>query len=207
MTRGYADRMTESAGSAERLWDRTRRSVQAEIAQVAMDLFLRKGFDRTTIDEIVAVAGVSRRSFFRYFGTKEDIVLGGLADEGARVSAELAKRPEEEDLWTALRSAILAVGDADEDEERMLAVARMMYGSPSLRARSIEKHLRWQSDLLPEVRRRLGPPEETADLRAAAVVASAITCLDVAGEAWTRAGADRPLAVYFTQALDAVRRG
>ncbi|MEU0298887.1 TetR/AcrR family transcriptional regulator [Streptomyces sp. NPDC006175] len=198
--------MTESAGSVERLWDRTRRSVQAEIIQVAMDLFLRKGFEQTTIDEIVAVAGVSRRSFFRYFGTKEDVVLGGLADEGARVRAELAKHPDDEDLWTALRSAILAVGDAEADEERTLAVARMMYGSPSLRARSIEKHLRWQSDLVPEVRRRLGPPEGTADLRAAAVVASVITCLDVAGEAWTRADADRPLAVYFTEALDAVHR-
>ncbi|MFD7898577.1 TetR/AcrR family transcriptional regulator [Streptomyces sp. NPDC059568] len=197
--------MTESAGSVERLWDRSRRSVYAEIIRIAMDLFLRKGFEQTTIDEIVAAAGVSRRSFFRYFGTKEDIVLGGLADEGARVSAELAKYPDEEDLWTALRSAILAVGDADADEERTLAVARMMYGSPSLRARSIEKHLRWQADLVPEVRRRLGAPEETAELRAAAIVACMITCLDIAGEAWTRADADQPLSVYFTQALDAVR--
>ncbi|MET4922450.1 TetR family transcriptional regulator [Streptomyces sp. PSRA5] len=197
--------MTERAGSVERLWDRSRRSVYAEITQVAMDLFLRKGFDQTTIDEIVAASGVSRRSFFRYFGTKEDIVLGGLADEGARVSVELARHPDEEDLWTALRSAILAVGDEEADEERTLAIARMMYGSPSLRARSIEKHLRWQADLVPEVRRRLGGPEDTADLRAAAIVACAITCLDTAGEAWSRAGADQSLAVYFTQALDAIQ--
>ncbi|MRG59361.1 TetR family transcriptional regulator [Agromyces sp. CFH 90414] len=190
--------------SASGLWARTRQRAYAEITAVAMELFLADGFEQTTIDEIAAAAGISRRSFFRYFGTKEDVVLGHLIAEGQALRAALERRPDGEDVWTALRAAIFSLEEADGDEERMLAVSRMLYRTPSLRARSIEKHLRWYDDLVPEVQRRLGGGGDDL-LRARAIVGCAITCLDVAGEAWTDGAASRPLAHYFDAALDAVR--
>ncbi|MCA2218146.1 TetR/AcrR family transcriptional regulator [Jidongwangia harbinensis] len=192
--------------STESLWSRTRRAAYAEVTEVAMDLFLEKGFEATTIDDIAAAAGISRRSFFRYFGTKEDIVLGHLAGDGARAGAALAARPAGEPAWTALRNVFLSIDDVPADHERLLKISEMMYGTPSLRARSVEKHLQWQADLLPEVLRRLppAPDEATAALRARAVIASAIACLDAAGETWTRSRGTVPLRDLLTVAFDAV---
>lgn len=195
--------------SSEGLWSRTRRTAIAEITEVAMDLFLEKGFEATTIDDIAAAAGISRRSVLRYFGTKEDIVLGHLAGEGARARAALAERPDDEPLWIALLNVLATLDEASGgvDQERMLKTSEMMYGTPSLRARSVEKHLQWQADLLPEVKRRLPPAADDdglADLRAAAVIASAIACLDVAGEIWTQRKGTVPLRELLKIAFDSM---
>lgn len=195
--------MTAEGDARPRLWARSRERVYAEITAVAMDLFVDRGFERTTIDEIVAAAGISRRSFFRYFGTKEDVVLGHLVADGAAVRAQLEQRPDDEDVWDALRAALFALEESTGDD-RLLAIARMMYQTPSLRARSIEKHLRWCEDLAPEVQRRLGNGAGSA-LRARAIVGCVVTCLDLAGEAWSSEGGTEPLSSYFAVALDAVR--
>ncbi|MDT7674541.1 MAG: hypothetical protein QOD82_2443, partial [Pseudonocardiales bacterium] len=52
----------------------TRRAVQAEIASTAMELFVRQGLNETTIDQVAASVGLSGRSVFRYFATKEVMV-------------------------------------------------------------------------------------------------------------------------------------
>lgn len=229
--------------SSEGLWSRTRQAAFAEIAEVAMDLFLEKGFEATTFDDIAAAAGISRRSLFRYFGTKEDIVLSGMVDEGAIARDALAERPDDEPLWTSLLNVLVTLldqpdasqpgdnrpggdlpdgsqpgdnrpggsrpggsrpgGNRPSDPERLLKISQMMYGTPSLRARSVEKHLRWQADILPEVKRRL--PAAT-DLSAAAIIASAVACLDTAGEEWTRRQGAVPLGELLTEAFDAMRQ-
>ncbi|MEU4157429.1 TetR family transcriptional regulator [Actinoplanes sp. NPDC026670] len=188
------------------LWSRTRNAVYGEITRTAMELFLTRGFDATTIDDIAAAAGISRRSFFRYFGTKEDVVLGDLIASGDLIRQALEARPNSEDAWTALCNALHTVKDTAYDDETMLKIFRMVHETPSLRARSIEKHLQWQALLTPEVRRRLGAdPENPLDVRADALVATVITCLDVAGEAWTRAAGSVPLESLFDAAAAAVR--
>lgn len=192
--------------SDQKLWDRTRQAVHAEVAQTAMKLFLERGFEETTIDDIAAAAGISRRSFFRYFGTKEDIVLGDLAAHGELIRRELEARPADEDAWTALLNALRDAPRPSQDAATMLKISKMLYETPSLRARSIEKHLQWQALLTPEVRRRLGvPPDDEHDLRADAIVACVLTCLDVAGEAWTRSGGSTALEELVLSAISAVR--
>ncbi|WP_308121021.1 TetR/AcrR family transcriptional regulator [Paractinoplanes bogorensis] len=184
------------------LWNRSRQAAITEVIGVAMDLFLDKGFEATTFDDIAAAAGISRRSLFRYFGTKEDIVLFHLSGEGPQAAAALAARPDDEPLWTALLNVMLLIEDHGGDPARLLKISEMMYGTPSLRARSLEKHLQWQADLLPEVKRRLGTT--SGDLQAAAVIASALACMDAAGEAWTRAAGTVPLGHLLTDAFDAM---
>jgi AcrR family transcriptional regulator len=190
----------------QRLWTRTRQAVYAEITQTAMELFLERGFEATTIDDIAAAAGISRRSFFRYFGTKEDIVLGDLAAQGELVREQLEARPATEDAWTALLNALRNTPRLGSDDATMLKISKMLYGTPSLRARSIEKHLQWQALLTPEIRRRLGTaPDDEDDLRADAIVACILTCLDVAGEAWTRGDGRQSLEDLVVSAVMAVR--
>jgi AcrR family transcriptional regulator len=171
-----------------------------------MRLFLDQGFEQTTIDQIASTAGISRRSFFRYFGTKEDIVLGDLANQGELVRDALERVPATVGPWDALREALHAVDALTIDPAVTVKIARMMYGTPSLRARSIEKHLHWQSLLVPDIRRRLGIPETgTADPVPAAIVASAIACLDAAGEVWVAGDGLGDLAALYDQAVAGVR--
>jgi AcrR family transcriptional regulator len=106
----------------QKLWTRTRQAVYAEITRTAMELFLRHGFEATTIDDIATAAGISRRSFFRYFGTKEDIVLGDLAARGELIRKELEGRPADEDAWTALLNALRAAPGLDRDDATMLKI-------------------------------------------------------------------------------------
>jgi len=190
----------------QKLWTRTRHAVYAEITRTARELFLERGFEATTIDDIAAAAGISRRSFFRYFGTKEDIVLGDLAAQGELVREQLEARPATEDAWTALLNALRNTPRLGSDDATMLKISKMLYGTPSLRARSIEKHLQWQALLTPEIRRRLGTaPDDEDDLRADAIVACILTCLDVAGEAWTRGDGRQSLEDLVVSAVMAVR--
>ena len=188
------------------LWQRSRRAAYEEITRVAMGLFLEQGFEQTTIDQIASSAGISRRSFFRYFGTKEDIVLGDLASQGELVKAALEQVPTTVGPWEALREALKAVDALTVDAEVTLKIARMMYQTSSLRARSIEKHLHWQSLLVPDIRRRLGIAEDDVINPApAAIVASAIACLDAAGEVWVEGDGLADLASLYDQAVAGVR--
>jgi AcrR family transcriptional regulator len=198
----YDHRMTEQ----QSLWARSRQAAYAEITSVAMRLFLEQGFDQTTIDQIAQSTGISRRSFFRYFGTKEDIVLGDLASQGELVRDALEGIPLSVGPWDALRDAMRAVDALQVDPAVTLKISKMMYGVPSLRARSIEKQLNWQVLLTPNIRQRLGiAPDDTANPAAEAIVASAIACLDVAGELWTRADGKGDLAELYDNAVRAVR--
>ncbi|QTE28370.1 TetR/AcrR family transcriptional regulator [Pengzhenrongella sicca] len=187
------------------LWERSRQAAYAEITSVAWRLFLEQGFEQTTIDQIVATAGISRRSFFRYFGTKEDIVLGDLANQGVLVQEALEAIPLSVGPWEALRAALYAVDALEVEAGITLKIAKMMYETPSLRSRSIEKHLHWQSLLAPNIRTRLGIEADQDDPAADAIVASAIACLDVAGELWTRGQGILRLADLYDQAVRAVR--
>lgn len=194
------------------LRERTRRAVHREIAETGMALFLEHGFEETTIDQIAEAAGISRRSFFRYFSSKEDVVLGDLVERGHNVLAALIERPAEEGPWEAVRAALLALrGDASIDTrpETELRIGRMLHGSPSLHARSLEKHLAWQELLVPELARRLSSSDElgpvAAEHRAAAIIAAALACLDVATQTWLRLDGSVPLEDLWDEAVATIR--
>ena len=180
-----------------------------EIAEVGMALFLDQGFQETTVDQIAEAAGISRRSFFRYFATKEDVVLGDLIDRGHRVRTALVARPPREEPWAAVRGALLALREEAAEPETELRIGRMLFQSSTLRTRHLEKHLAWQEMLVPVLARRLigagdldGP---SADHRATAIIATALTCLDVATETWVRRDGDVPLEDLWDEAVAAVR--
>src|SRR6266568_401324 len=73
--------------------ERTRRAVRGELAQLAADLFVEKGYDETTIDDLAAAAGMSKRTFFRYFASKEELVMGKYEFFGQQLAEDLAARP------------------------------------------------------------------------------------------------------------------
>ncbi|MBB6000511.1 TetR family transcriptional regulator [Streptomonospora salina] len=119
----------------ERKKARTRERIQGE----ALRLFGEQGYDATTVTQIAAAAGVSHTTFFRYFPTKEDVVLADGYDP--LIDAALRNRPESEDLVERVRNAtaegLAAVGGSDRDA--LLARVRLLLSAPSLRSRLWEQ--------------------------------------------------------------------
>ncbi|KUO15390.1 TetR family transcriptional regulator [Streptomyces dysideae] len=205
--------MSETARTADQparkppgLRERMRATVRAEVVEVAHRLFAEQGFDRTTVDQIAGEVGLSRASLFRYFGTKEDIVLGRLEESGRQIAEALAARPDDERPWEALRRALDVLTRMNEAApEQTLVYLRMLQETPSLRARHHEKQLSWQELLVPEIARRLGVgPDRPEDTRPGALAAAALACLDVAATGWVACEATVPLAVLLDRAMGAL---
>lgn len=90
--------------------------MRAEVSDVAFRLFTERGFENTTVEQIAAAAGLSRTTFFRYFGTKEELVLGRVSEFGRQVADALASRPAEEQPWDALRRAFDVIAEPQTGE-------------------------------------------------------------------------------------------
>src|ERR1700737_2370781 len=82
---GLPGRKVYTVPVAVDIGERKRRAVRGELSEVALRLLTDRGFDSVTIDEIAAAAGVSRRTFFRYFSSKEDVVFPFLAQGATRL--------------------------------------------------------------------------------------------------------------------------
>jgi AcrR family transcriptional regulator len=184
--------MSESTSGVRGLRQRTRDAVREQIAAVALVMFDEQGFDETTVDQIAAAVGISSRSFFRYFASKEDVVLGDPMLYGEPVRQRLARALESMPAWEALRAGFEAVVEMGEsDPQWALRATRVMIRTPSLRARNTEKHLAWMTVLVPLVAAALPVPETERQYHARAITLCALTCLDVsAAELVHRNGAE-----------------
>ena len=162
-----------------------RDAIRAEVRDRAMGLFAARGFEETTVDDIVGAVGISARSFFRYFPTKEDVALGDGIRWGEQVVQALSEQPADADPFRAMRGSMqFLVDGAIADPQRGLRDMRVIMSAPSLRARNVEKHLEWARMLLPEAEQRVGGDRKTRRLRARVLVHASIACLDVAFAEW-----------------------
>ncbi|WP_328362843.1 TetR/AcrR family transcriptional regulator [Streptomyces sp. NBC_00457] len=187
------------------LREQTRSMVRALLAKTALELFAAKGYDDTTLDEIAAAAGVSKRTLFNYFRSKEDLALNGLAEQGELIAARLAERPADEDPWTSLRAAFQALEEMETTAERRLELVTLLFGNESLRAGHAEKQARWQDLFAPLIEPRL-PDSDHRALQARAIAAAAITCLQAAVEEWMRLGGEVDQLDLYDAAVQAIRR-
>lgn len=175
--------MDGTAARPDDLRARVREGTRIEVGTIALDLFAEKGFEATTAGEAADAAGISRASFFRLFSSKEEAVFARQEATGAVIAATLAKRPPEEDHWTALRSAFKASTDRYlEDPERALARARLILENPSLRARRLEVHANWSPAICGALAARMGGDAESMKIEG--VVAAALGAFDAATTRW-----------------------
>jgi AcrR family transcriptional regulator len=136
---GEVRRRTEPPGLT--LAERKRQLVRDELADAALRLLARQGFEQTTVDELAAAAGVSRRTFFRYFASKEDVLISSVAVAFEGILAEVAARPAGEPPAVAIREALKTVTMEDfaDDREKSVALIRHTQEIPALRARFAER--------------------------------------------------------------------
>lgn len=149
-----------------------------------MRLFVERGFDAVTVDDIAAAVEVSARTFFRHFGSKDDVLMSFHRRYQDRLKAHLAARPPEESPLMAVRQAMLATAEEYESEkEELLQISRLIADTPSLVGRALEIQQQWELVIADAVAQRLGVPVD-ADLRPALVGACAVAALRVTSNAW-----------------------
>lgn len=184
--------MPSTTSSGPSLREIGRDAVRARITEIALDLFAEHGFDQVTVDQIAAAAGMSGRTFHRYFPAKEDVVVGEPEQWGKFVRDAFAARPADEPVWDSLLASFEAFVDLLAQNGRVQRgkfAMRVLVSTASLRARNLEKHQLWGRMLVPLVAARLADDGDTA-LRAEIIVQAALACLDVAFTTWANVDDD-----------------
>ncbi|MGA5193882.1 TetR family transcriptional regulator [Streptomyces exfoliatus] len=167
------------------LAQRKRQLVATELTDAALQLLALKGFDAVTVDEIATTAGVSKRTFFRYFASKEDVVVQFLSGMGADMRAGLAARPAGERPSEALlHSVSVPLTTCGEHAERALPVVRLILRTPALLARFLEHQAEWREGLTEELAARLGRDPE-ADLYPRLAAGMALAAFDAVLRRWS----------------------
>ena len=194
-----------AAGVPATLWDRTRQLASQEILETALRLFSEQGYDETTVAQIAREAGVSQRTLFRYFGTKEDLLGGNQHRFGQVLTGTISQQPPDAGVWEALRAGVAAVLALHDSREQALERFRLLHNTPSLRAGWLEKRLQFQEDLAPLVEARMNAAVGSADLRARAVIATAFACLDAASMTWVANDGKDDIMDLYDECVAAVR--
>ncbi|MEU2930563.1 TetR/AcrR family transcriptional regulator [Streptomyces sp. NPDC007251] len=185
---------------------RTRRLVTEALADTALELFDTSGFEQVTVADIAQAAGISQRSFFRYFSNKEDVVFGDRIPSAEDVRDELLRHLDEHPAWDALRATFQAAAhQMGAEADRWKQAIRVICHTPTLRARYLEKHLSWTDALVPEIASRMVPGGPDAELKARTMVSVALGCFDVAVMRWADGDMDQPLAALVDEVFGFVR--
>jgi len=172
--------------SAPGLRERKRQQTRERLTRVAMALFLERGFEATTLDDIAAAADISRRSFFHYFASKEDVVFTWQEESTAALIAAVAARPANESMLTAAENAISAMVRQLEPGEAM-AMARLKRDNPALQARDQVKYEKLERALAEALGKRAGHKTERLQARLVAMIATG--AMRIGGELWVAEGA------------------
>lgn len=180
---------------------RTREALRA----AAFRLFLSKGFDRTTVDEIAGEAGVSRTTFFRYFPTKEAVVFERAREVGEVFRRWIAERPRGENPLEAFEGALLSLAREAQDAglaRESLELEELLERNPSLRKREGE-HRQEQIALVAQaLADRDGRPVDGEHRLAAGI---GVLVSDVVREQWHDSGATADVEALLKEQFATIR--
>jgi mycofactocin system transcriptional regulator len=176
-----------------------------ELEAAAFRLFATKGFDETSVDDIATAAGIGRRTFFRYYASKNDLVWGDFDGELTRFRASLAAADGDEPVMRCVRRAVVEFNRYPPEQEaphreRMALILNV----PSLRANSTLRFVQWRGVIADFVAERLSLPP--GDLYPAVIGHCALGAALAAYEAWLRDGT-ADLTTLLEDALEVLTSG
>ncbi len=160
------------------------------MVEAAFALFDEQGYDATTVEQIVERAGVSRSTFFRAFGAKEDVIFPRHDDVRARIAARLATGTPETMMVAVTEAAGLVLEHYLSEGELARGRYRLTRAVPALRDREIASMLGYQRLFREHVRNWLDDPD--SDLHAELFAAAVVTAHNVVLRRWLRAEGGDP---------------
>jgi mycofactocin system transcriptional regulator len=176
-----------------------------ELRLIALRLFAERGFDNTTIEQIAAEAGVSERTFFRYFTTKASVLWTEFETEVETIRSSLAAVPDDMPLMDAVRGVVVAANhyhadDVPEMQMRMQLIATV----PALSFSAAEHYEAWERAISEFAGRRLGQPADS--LFPLTIGRASLAACRAAYDRWS-VRADDDLTIYLDAALSALAAG
>ncbi|MFI8321267.1 TetR family transcriptional regulator [Streptomyces sp. NPDC085529] len=172
------------------LRERKKQRTRDALIRVALELFTTRGYERTTVDEIVDAVEVSQRTFFRYFSSKEEVAFAVQRMVEEEFVRALALRPPEEGPFDAMRNAVLAswdrLGDAIDEVvpvELYLRTFGMIESTPALLAAHLRRSSEMEETIARLVARREGLDVD-ADPRPRIAVAAFSGVMRVTAQMW-----------------------
>jgi len=181
------------------LRERKKQRTRATLIDAAVELCDRQGFERTTVDQIAAIADVSPRTFSRYFPTKDAIALALIDDALDMAAVELARQPSDIGHFEALRRSYVTMYNNTKSAppgalsaDRMMCTVRIIMTSPSLRQAALEYR---PHAVNVELAKRLGVDLENRRLKLLAaiwgsIIMTAMADLSEQGVDWGRVWID-----------------
>lgn len=184
--------------------ERKKQATREALIDAAFALFISNGFEATTVEEIADAVDVSSRTFFRYFASKEDVVLTFQEEQQELLLERFRARPAAEPVVTALKHAAIDVAIACEqgilgfDPERFIALISMMESSPAVMARSLQHQQKKMQAVAEAIAERMGVDVAT-DLRPQVVAAIAGCGIRAASDCWQQ---DSGVFGSFSEAIE-----
>lgn len=169
----------------EGLRARKLRQTRERIVNAALQLFLQRGFDAVTVDEVAASADVSRRSFFDYFPAKEELIFAWQDSFGEALAAAIAARPAHEPLTQAVEEAFTSSIEAAA-HPAAVAVDELIRKTPSLRERDFLKYAKLEQTLADAFMKRSKNDRERFRARLLATIV--VGGLRLGNERWQKSG-------------------
>jgi AcrR family transcriptional regulator len=169
----------------EGLREKKRRETLQRIAETGLKLFVANGYEATTLDAIAEAAGVSRRTIFYYFKSKEEILLAYQSGVGEMIRNAVLQESTERAPLDAVLNALLKL-NARFDSKQMIVIDRLLRSTEQLRASKQAKYMQ-QEQALFEALCQLWPQAKRRNaLRVVAMVS--IGALRLAIESWVESG-------------------
>ena len=176
-----------------------------ELELIALRLFSEQGFDDTTIDQIAAEAGVSRRTFFRYFSSKASVLWSEFDTEVDTIRGALAEMPVDMPMMDAIRKAVATANHyRAEDVPELRTRINLISSIPELHASAAVHYDAWERAISDFVAKRIRQPADT--LYPLAVGRATLAACRAAYDRWV-ARADTDLTVYLDATLVALAAG
>jgi TetR/AcrR family transcriptional regulator, regulator of mycofactocin system len=176
-----------------------------ELELISLRLFTEAGFEETTVERIAAEAGVSRRTFFRYFDTKADVLWHAFDGEVRALRAAFSAVPDRVPLLEAIRQAVVGVNRYRAEDVPELRTRMNLIGSvPALQASAAQHYDAWERAVSEFAAARLGLPAD--GLYPLAIGRATLAVCRSAYDCWVER-ADADLTVYLDEALRALGAG
>ena len=188
------------------LRERKKRETRSALTQAALELFVERGYDETTLADIAEAAGVSTRTIFSYFPSKEDILFSTTAEMSAALAQALADRPSGGDALATLRDFILASVHQKTELDRKLG--ELVAANPTLASHQRARLAELRDLLAAAIADDLGAsPDDLRPQVAAASLTSAFEVLERQGRWHSKMPTSEELAEAIDPIIAFVRAG
>lgn len=194
--------MTQSPQTEEGLRERKRRDTHRRIVEAGLELFLSSGYEETTLDQISAAAGISRRTFFYYFKSKDEILLAWQSNLVDALHAAIMEEGTEQSPLHTLSGALLKLASRF-NADTALSIAKLLKSNPQLYAANQAKFLKLEQAAFEALCRHWPRRSQREQLRIVAAIG--LSAFRVAIDEWTEEGGKRPFATRVERTFSNLR--